>query len=188
MKNKGILLVLSGPSGTGKGTIANKLIEDKDIVLSISATTRLPRDTEIDGKHYYFKSKDEFFNMLENNKLLEYAEYCGNYYGTPEENIDKWINEGKTVILEIETVGALKVKQKRPDAVLIFISPPSIEEQLRRLKNADTGVRNDIEKRIEKSREELKLADKYDYVVINDSLDRAVNEIKDIINKSKNTL
>ena len=99
MKNKGILLVLSGPSGTGKGTIANKLIEDKDIVLSISATTRPPRDTEIDGKHYYFKTKDEFFNMLENNKLLEYAEYCGNYYGTPEENIDKWINEGKTVIL-----------------------------------------------------------------------------------------
>lgn len=181
MANKGKLIIMSGPSGVGKGTIVNEIIKDDNIALSISATTRSPREGEQEGVNYFFKSKDEFLKMIEDNKLLEYAEYCGNFYGTPVEYVEQMTKQGKSVILEIEVQGALKVKQKRQDAVLVFISPPSFDELFQRLKGRATEDEETINKRIQKAREEIEHIPQYDYNIVNDDLTTAVEEVMNII-------
>lgn len=186
MNKSGMLIILSGPSGSGKGTIIKKLLQErKDTVLSISATTRLPRPGEIDGVHYYFKSRSEFEELIENDALLEYAEYNGNYYGTPEEPIRQWLNEGKNVILEIEVQGAEKVMNHRSDMVSIFITIPSMAELERRLRDRGTETEEKILGRMSVAKRELKRAFRYDYVVLNDEVDLAVNRINTIIDAEK---
>lgn len=181
---KGKLIVFSGPSGVGKGTLLKEVLKSNDnVVLSISATTRQPREGEQDGVQYYFLSKEKFTDMIDHDKLLEYAQYCDNFYGTPADKVDEWINEGKIVILEIETEGAFKVKSKRPDACLIFIMPPSMEVLRHRIEYADTGVRNNIEDRMKKAELEIERSKDYDHIVVNGPLEEAVAELTDIIFK-----
>lgn len=182
---KGILLIISGPSGAGKGTVVSKLKEKSGYSLSISATTRKPRQNEIDGVHYFFKSKEEFEKMIEDKKLLEYADFCGNYYGTPTDFVNKRIENNKNVILEIEIQGALQVKSIYPEAVLIFLTPPSMDELEKRLVGRATETPEKIELRLKRAVEEIDNIDKYDYIVINDSVERAVVDIEHIVNAEK---
>ena len=182
---KGILLIISGPSGAGKGTVVSKLKEKSGYSLSISATTRKPRQNEIDGVHYFFKSKEEFEKMIEDKKLLEYADFCGNYYGTPTDFVNKRIENNKTVILEIEIQGALQVKSIYPEAVLIFLTPPSMDELEKRLVGRATETPEKIELRLKRAVEEIDNIDKYDYIVINDSVERAVVDIEHIVKAEK---
>jgi len=184
---KGTLFVISGPSGTGKGTVIKALLENHkdDVFLSISATTRLPRDGETDGTHYYFKTQDEFQSMIENNGLLEWACFCGNYYGTPKKSVDDMLETGIDVILEIEIQGAMKLKEKDVCAKYIFILPPSFEELKQRLIGRQTEPPDVIEKRLETAKGELPYAQKYDYVVVNDDVEKAVCRIESIINAER---
>ncbi len=184
---KGTLFVISGPSGTGKGTVIKALLENHndDVFLSISATTRLPRDGETDGVHYYFKTQDEFQSMIENNGLLEWACFCGNYYGTPKKSVDDMLENGIDVILEIEIQGAMKLKEKDVCAKYIFILPPSFEELKQRLVGRQTENADVIEKRLETAKGELPYAQKYDYVVVNDDVEKAVCRIESIINAER---
>lgn len=186
MNNGGMLIILSGPSGSGKGTIIRKLLQERsDTVLSVSATTRAPRPGETDGVHYYFKTRNEFEALIRENELLEYAEYNGNYYGTPEEPIRRWLNEGKNVILEIEVQGAEKVMNHRSDLVSIFITIPSMAELERRLRERGTETEEKIRGRLAVAHRELKRAFRYDYVVLNDEVDLAVSRIHTIIDAEK---
>ena len=185
INGKGILLIISGPSGAGKGTVVSKLKEKSGYSLSISATTRKPRQNEIDGVHYFFKSKEEFEKMIEDKKLLEYADFCGNYYGTPTDFVNERIENNKTVILEIEIQGALQVKSIYPEAVLIFLTPPSMDELEKRLVGRATETPEKIELRLKRAVEEIDNIDKYDYIVINDSVERAVVDIEHIVNAEK---
>ena len=182
---KGILLIISGPSGAGKGPVVSKLKEKSGYSLSISATTRKPRQNETHGVHYFFKSKEEFEKMIEDKKLLEYADFCGNYYGTPTDFVNKRIENNKTVILEIEIQGALQVKSIYPEAVLIFLTPPSMDELEKRLVGRATETPEKIELRLKRAVEEIDNIDKYDYIVINDSVERAVVDIEHIVNAEK---
>ncbi|TCT16939.1 guanylate kinase [Natranaerovirga pectinivora] len=187
MKNKkGLLIIISGFSGSGKGTIIKKLIEDYNYCVSISATTRQPRDYEEHGREYFFSSKDEFLNMINNNELIEWAEYCNNYYGTPKKYVEEKLQEGQDVILEIEMEGALLVKEKHPDAVLIFITPPTIDELKSRLIGRGTESEEVINLRLNKSFEEADVIEKYDYLIINDDLDTCVKDITTTINMERN--
>lgn len=182
MSKKGMLIVLSGPSGSGKGTIVKKLLSMRDdTVLSVSMTTRAPRDGEVDGVHYYFTTRDDFEKMQELGAFLESAEYNGNYYGTPESSVRNWLNEGKNVILEIEVQGAEKVMDFRSDVVSIFITIPSMEELLRRLVGRGTEDAETIANRMAVAKRELARAFRYDYVVVNDEVDLAVDRINTII-------
>lgn len=182
-KNRGMLIILSGPSGSGKGTIIKSLLQKRqDTVLSISVTTREPRPGEVDGVHYFFRTREEFEELIREKKLLEYAEYNGNYYGTPEEAIDSWVSEGKNVILEIEVQGAEKVMDYRSDLVSIFITIPSMEELERRLRERGTETEDKIRGRMQVAKRELTRAFRYDYVVLNDEVERAVERIDTIIN------
>ncbi len=182
MSQKGMLIVLSGPSGSGKGTIVKKLLEMRDdTVLSISMTTRDPRPGEVDGVHYYFTSREEFEKMQELGAFLESAEYNGNYYGTPESTVRNWLAEGKNVILEIEVQGAEKIMDFRSDLISIFITIPSMEELHRRLVGRGTEDEETIAKRMAVAKRELTRAFRYDYVVINDEVDEAVDRINTII-------
>ncbi len=184
---KGTLFVISGPSGTGKGTVIKALLENHkdDVFLSISATTRSPRDGETDGVHYYFKTQDEFQSMIENNGLLEWACFCGNYYGTPKKSVDDMLENGIDVILEIEIQGAMKLKDNDVCAKYIFILPPSFEELKQRLIGRQTENPDVIEKRLETAKGELPYAEKYDYVVVNDDVEKAVYRIESIINAER---
>lgn len=181
MDKKGLLIILSGPSGVGKGTILKEIMSDDSCALSISATTRAPREGELEGVNYFFKTQEEFQKMIEKNQLLEYAEFCGNFYGTPVEYVDSMLEQGKNVILEIEVQGALDVKKKRPEAVSVFISPPSFEELFERLKGRATEDMETIENRINRAKEEIKFIPQYDYEVINDRLENAIEEVKQIL-------
>ena len=182
---KGNLLIISGPSGSGKGYIASKLIENYDnFSLSISATTRNIRPGEVDGVNYFYKTREEFENMIKNGELLEYAEFVGNYYGTPKQFVLDKINVGKNVLLEIEMQGALKVKELFPDALLIFIAVPSLDELKHRLKNRGRESDEDIENRIKQAKVDISYADKYDYVVMNDDINKVMNDFEQIINGS----
>ena len=182
MRNKGVLFVISGPSGVGKGTIVKELLKrDESIVVSISSTARQPRETDVDGKDYFFITDEKFKSMIENGEFLEYAEYVSSSYGTPKATVLSWLYEGKTVILEIETVGAFQIREKMPEAKLLFIMPPSIEVLVKRLTHADTGTRDNIDDRIQKALDEIKKAPSYDYIVVNDDLERAVEETYKII-------
>ena len=177
MKNKkGLLIVLSGPSGCGKGTMVAEILKRGDCAVSISATTRQPRTGEENGVHYYFLAREEFERRIAENGFLEYAEYCGNLYGTPLKEVEEMRAAGKHVILEIEVQGALQVRERCPEAILVFTVPPSIGELRRRLHKRGTETDEVIEQRIARAKEELPLARKYDYIVMNDALEDAVDD------------
>lgn len=179
--NKGLLIVVSAPSGCGKGTILSEVLKDDRFYYSVSATTRSPRLGEVNGVTYHFITKQDFEERIKNNAMLEYAEYCGNYYGTPKKEIDKMREQGKNVILEIEVQGAMKVREICPDAVFIFVLPPSVAELERRLKKRATETDDVIAQRVSQARSEIELARKYDYVVVNAALEDAINDFKTVI-------
>lgn len=180
--NKGMLVVLSGPSGVGKGTVLKEVFKhDKNLAYSVSCTTRAPRAGEIDGIHYSFISKEKFLENIKKGRMLEYTVYCDNYYGTDAEFVDNLRNKGFDVILEIETNGAMNVIKKCPDSVSVFIAPPTFEHLKKRLTDRGTESDNIITKRILKAREELSHIDLYEYLVINDVLENAVQDILAIL-------
>ena len=185
MKKQGILLIISGPSGSGKGTIVGQLCEKNDFALSISATTRKPREKEEHGVHYFFHTREEFEQMKERKELLEWAEFCGNYYGTPRKYVTEQLMQGKNVILEIEVQGASKVRASRPDSVGIFILPPSLEELERRLRNRQTDSPEVIEKRIALAPGEIAHSKYFDYCVVNDDIGTATDEVYTILKNLK---
>lgn len=182
MGEKGLLIIISGPSGAGKGTIVKALQSlFPTIHLSISATTRMPRGSEIDGVDYYFLKQEVFNKMIEEDTLLEWAEVYGNFYGTPRHFVQEKLERGNDVILEIDIQGALQVKEKMPEAVLIFIAPPSRTELETRLVGRNSDSKEEIKKRLQCMDGEIKLADGYDYIVVNDSINRAIDNIHAII-------
>lgn len=183
LNQNGLLIVLSGPSGVGKGTVRKALFETEghNFTYSISMTTRRPREGEINGVDYYFVSREEFEARIKEGKFLEYAEFVGNYYGTPIDKVEQNIIEGKEVVLEIEVEGAKQVKQKKSDAVFIFIAPPSFIALHDRLRRRGTEAPEIIQERLEKARRELTLINDYDYIVINDDVNNAADRIRAII-------
>ena len=188
MTKKGKLTVISGFSGSGKGTIVERLVKDHGYVVSISATTRSPRPYETDGVHYFFLSKDDFEKRIEEDKFLEYAKFVDNYYGTPSDYVDSMLLEGKDVILEIEVNGALQVKKKRPDSLLIFMVPPSAEQLKERLTGRGTETSDIINKRLSTAAKETKYINEYDCIVVNDAIDECVQNINSIIAAGKNKI
>lgn len=181
MFNKGMLIILSGPSGAGKGTVIKELMKKQRYMLSTSVTTRSKREGEEDGIHYFFESKNKFKNMIKEDKFLEYAEFCGEYYGTPLDYVKEQLEFGKNVILEIEVQGALQVKEKMPDSILIFLTPPSINELEERLTNRNTETPEKIAMRLEKAKEEITMIDNYDYIVVNKVVKKAARQIHNIV-------
>lgn len=179
--NKGMLIVVSGPSGCGKGTVLAEILKSDRIFYSVSATTRSPRPGETDGVNYFFLTKEKFVQLIEEDGMLEYASYCGNYYGTPKRPVEDMLEQGKHVILEIEVQGAMKIMEKHPEALFVFILPPSLKELERRLNKRGTEAEDVIKKRLSEAAGEIKLAYKYDYAVINGELSDAVNDLKAII-------
>ncbi|KKO52173.1 guanylate kinase [Paenibacillus sp. DMB20] len=182
MSTKGLLIVLSGPSGVGKGTVCSALrTRVPDLVYSVSATTRSPRLGEVDGINYFFKNREEFHAMIENDQLLEYAEYVGNYYGTPRDFVEETIAGGKDIVLEIEVQGALKVKEKFPDGIFIFLTPPSLDELKDRIVGRGTESQATIDHRMSVAVDEMELIKHYDYAVVNDEINLACKRIESII-------
>ena len=185
--HKGSLIVVSGFSGAGKGTIMKKLVsETEDFALSISMTTRAPREGEQHGKEYYFVTKEVFEETIANDGLVEYACYCGNYYGTPKSYVDEMLSAGKNVLLEIEMQGAMKIKEKFPEAVLLFVMPPSAKVLYERLVGRGTETKEVIDKRMARAVEESQGIEQYDYIVVNDDLDTCVEGVKAIVAASAN--
>ena len=182
-KNKGIFLVLSGFSGSGKGTVMKEIMKKYSdrYALSISATTRAPRPGETDGVEYFFKTRAEFEAMIENDELVEYAQYVSNYYGTPKAYVEEQLNAGKDVILEIEIQGALKIKEKFPDTLLLFMTPPSAEELKKRLIGRNTETMEVIESRLSRAVQEAEGIENYDYLIINDDLEKCVEQFHSIV-------
>lgn len=188
MERKGILLVVSGFSGAGKGTLMKSLVESYDnYALSISMTTRKPREGEENGKAYFFVEESVFLEKIKEEKVIEYARYCGNYYGTPKEYVEEMLHQGKDVILEIEIQGALKVKEKYPDALLLFVMPPSAEELKRRLVGRGTETEEVISQRLLRASEEAEGIEAYDYILINDKLEDCVKELHNLVMAAHNT-
>ena len=183
MANKeGMLLLFSGPSGVGKDTVLDIVLnKDKNLQKSVSLTTREIRENEVDGKDYHFISMEEFENMISQGQVLEFAKYGSNLYGTPKAPVDKWLSEGKTVILKIEVQGASKIKELYPDSVAIFILPPSMKELENRLRSRGTENEDDIKKRLDIAREEVKRSKDYDFIVINDDLESASDNVLSIV-------
>ncbi|SET84429.1 guanylate kinase [Salinibacillus kushneri] len=179
---KGILFILSGPSGVGKGTVRKALFDQAtDLQYSISVTTRKPRNGEKHGVDYFFHEKEEVEKMIEQNKLLEWAEYVGNYYGTPREYVEETLDSGKDVFLEIEVQGALQVKDNFPEGVFIFLFPPSLEELKNRIINRGTESEDLVRNRLLAAKEEIEMMEAYDYVVVNDEVNHAVEKINSIV-------
>ncbi len=186
MYKKGLLIVVSAPSGGGKGTILTQLFKEcENIKFSVSATTRSPREGEIDGIHYHFKSKEDFEKLIEQGQMLEYASYCDNYYGTPKQPVQQALDIGNDIIVEIEVQGGAQVKKIAPESVGIFISPPSLEVLEKRLRGRGTESDEVVQKRLNTAKEELKSINDYDYVVVNDTVEKAVEDIKAIIRAEK---
>ena len=183
---KGKFIIISGPSGVGKGTILNTLLEEVNGWFSVSMTTRNIREGEVEGVNYYFINKDEFKKRIEDGQLLEYNIYNDNYYGTPKDKVLEKLNEGINVFLEIDVNGARNIKNMFSDAVLIYIAPPSIEVLRERLISRGTEDMETIENRLKIADSELKQIDFYDYVVVNDNLDKAINDVREIILNNKN--
>jgi guanylate kinase len=183
MNERGLLIVLSGPSGVGKGTVRKEIFNQADTNLqySISMTTRKPREGEVDGVDYFFKSRDEFEELIKKNKLLEFAEYVGNYYGTPVDYVEETLQRGKDVMLEIEVQGALQVRSTFPEGLFIFLAPPSLSELKNRIQTRGTETEDLINNRMLVAKEELEMMDAYDYVVENDKVELACERIKAIV-------
>ena len=186
MGKKGLLLVVSGPSGAGKGTICAEYMKRyDDCSLSVSATTRAPREGEIDGKSYYFLSKEEFEKRIKEDGFLEHAAFCGNYYGTPKEAVMKMIESGTDVILEIEVQGAMQVRSHYPESVFVFVIPPSKEELKNRLVKRGTEKEEVILERLERAKKEYAFVEKYNYVLVNDDKDAACSRLRSIVEAEK---
>ncbi len=186
MKERGILTVISGFSGAGKGTLVKKLMAEHDnYSLSISMTTRQPREGEQDGVHYFFIDREKFEHNIEAGLMLEHAEYQGNYYGTPREYVEQQLEAGRDVILEIEYLGAFQVKKMMPEALLLFVTPPSADELLRRLRGRHTETEEQIQGRMKRAIEEAVIVDRYEYILLNDDLDTCVRETHEIIQNAK---
>ncbi|MCR5422706.1 MAG: guanylate kinase [Bacilli bacterium] len=183
LDNRGLLIVISGPSGVGKGTVRKALFEKKghDLVYSVSMTTRAPREGEVEGKDYYFVSKEEFEERIKEGKFLEYTKFVGNYYGTPLDKVEEQLDEGKEVVLEIEVEGAKQVRKKMRDAIFIFIAPPTMADLKARLKSRGTESDEIIKERYEKACREIGLAYLYNYIVVNDTVENAADKIMAII-------
>ena len=181
--SRGLLIVLSGPSGVGKGTVRAAVFANNQFqyVYSVSATTRAQRPGDVDGKDYYFVSREEFETMIQNEDLLEYAEYVGNYYGTPIQKIEENLAAGHDVFLEIEVQGAMKVKERMPEGIFIFLAPPNLEELESRITGRGTDAAHVIQERMATAKEEIELMQHYDYVVVNDQVQHAVDKINAII-------
>lgn len=183
--NKGLLIVVSAPSGCGKGTVLHEILKDDSFYCSVSATTRKPREGEINGVNYYFLSKEEFEQKIKDDAMLEYAQYCENYYGTLKQEVDSNLEKGKNVILEIDVQGAMQIKKQRPEGVFIFMLPPSVKELERRLRKRGTETDDVIALRVAEAEGEIKQASKYDYVMVNAALEDAVEDFKTIVNAQK---
>ena len=184
--SKGVLLVFSGPSGCGKGTVLKEFFaQGGSAFLSVSATTRQPRPGEENGIHYFFMSKEEFEKKLEQDEILEHACYCGNFYGTPRGPVYERLERGENVILEIEVQGALQIRKKCPEAVLVFVLPPSLSELRRRLVERKTEGEEAVSRRLEQAAGEIRTAQQYDYVIVNDSVQDAVEELNTILKSEK---
>lgn len=183
MSDRGLLIVFSGPSGVGKGTVRQEIFSTPDhkFEYSVSMTTRAQRPGEVDGKDYFFRSREEFEELIRNGQMLEYAEYVGNYYGTPLTYVNETLDKGIDVFLEIEVQGALQVKKKVPDAVFIFLTPPDLNELQERLVGRGTDSEEMIAKRIERAREEIALMSEYDYAIVNDEVPLAAERVKRVI-------
>ncbi|KKB39288.1 guanylate kinase [Bacillus thermotolerans] len=183
MKEKGLLIVLSGPSGVGKGTVRKELFSKPDVAFeySISMTTRAPREGEVDGVDYFFKTREEFEQLIDDGKLLEYAEFVGNYYGTPVDYVRETLDAGKDIFLEIEVQGAKQVREKFPEGLFIFLAPPSLSELYNRIVNRGTESDEVIQGRMEKARKEIEMMSLYDYVVENDEVEKACDRILSIV-------
>lgn len=186
MAEKGMLIVVSAPSGTGKGAIIERLLaDDPNIRHSVSATTRNPRNGETNGVSYFFKEKKDFERMIANDELLEWDEYCGNYYGTPRQYIRETTDRGIDVILDITVAGAISIKRNYPDAVMIFVLPPSIAELEKRITNRGSENENSLKQRLEYAYSEFRHVSEYEYVVVNDNLETAVREVKTIVHAER---
>ena len=184
--NKGLLIVVSAPAGCGKDTILEQVLANNDnIFYSVSATTRTIRLGEVDGASYYFNSRDEFETMIKNSELLEYTEYCGNYYGTPRKAVMDMLDAGKDVVLKIEVEGAANIKRMFPDCVMVFILPPSISELDRRLHKRGTESEEVIQKRIAAAKNELTYAANYDYTIVNGALEKAIEDFETVVRAEK---
>ena len=178
---RGSLIVISGFSGVGKGTVVKRLVSDFGYNLSVSATTRSPRDGEVNGREYYFMDRSEFENLIDYGGFIEWTQYVENYYGTPKKYVEEGLEAGRDIILEIEVMGALNVKEQFPDALLIFISAPSIVELKNRLAGRGTESEETIIKRLKKATEEAEDMDKYDYVIVNDDLEECIRTVDSVI-------
>ena len=183
MSERGLLIVFSGPSGVGKGTVRQEIFSTPDhkFEYSVSMTTRAQRPGEVDGKDYFFRSREEFEELIRNGQMLEYAEYVGNYYGTPLTYVNETLDKGIDVFLEIEVQGSLQVKKKVPDAVFIFLTPPDLNELQERLVGRGTDSEEVIAQRIERAREEIALMSEYDYAIVNDEVPLAAERVKRVI-------
>ena len=183
---EGVLIIVSAPSGCGKSTVVHALMEKrKNLRFSISATTRKPREGEVDGVDYYFVSREEFNRMIDDDAFLEHAEYVGNCYGTPRAPVEQMLHDGYDVYLDIDVQGALQVKELRPQTLMVFLMPPSMEELERRLISRGTNTPEEIRARLAAAERECALSRKFDFIVVNDIVDRAVNKISDLIDLKK---
>ena len=185
MKHKGLLVVISGFSGAGKGTLMKKLLQDyEQYALSISMTTRAPREGEVDGREYFFATREQFEDKIKQGGFIEHAQYCGNYYGTPKDYVEQQMEAGRDVILEIEIQGAMKVKEQFPNAILLFVMPPSVAELHQRLVGRGTETEEVIMERLLRANEEAVGIEEYDYIIVNDDLDACVKELHELLTKS----
>lgn len=182
----GLLIVISGPAGVGKGSIVRKMLDyGENIVLSVSATSRPPRSNETEGIDYFFKTREQFEAMIKNDELLEWVEYLGNYYGTPRDWVCRKVEKGNVVILEIEVEGAGNVKRLFPDCILCFVIPPSFEELEKRLRGRGTETDDSIKARLARASEEFKQIDRYDYLILNDNIEKAADSLLSIIKSER---
>jgi len=183
----GLLIVVSGPAGVGKGTVVSQVrSKNKDVVFSVSATSRSPRPGEIDGENYYFVSRKQFEEMIKNNELLEWVEYCGNYYGTPKAYVEAEMARGHIVILEIDVEGAGNIKMQYPQSISIFITPPTLEELRNRITKRGTESTEIIEERMKRAKKELDHINEYDYIIINDTVEKSTEEFLQILERERN--